>query len=158
MIFKESKERYMREEGEKGRGKCYNLKKKKKGWVITMQRNYSYTMRNTDSENWSTVKSGDRAAAAECERVLEHGWNALLPPADLFPWLHGRQRYLSEGCQYLATLAENVTISEERKGKIPSFKTTKYRNQALTKCWCTGNSHWLLFHDRGKCGGELISL
>ena len=36
-----------------------------------------------------------------------------------------------------------------------------YRNQflsKLTKRWCTGNSYWLLFHDRGKCGGELIPL
>ena len=36
----------------------------------------------------------------------------------------------------------------------------KYRNLPfrLTKRWCTRNSNWLLFHDRGKRRGELISL
>lgn len=28
----------------------------------------------------------------------------------------------------------------------------------LTERWCTRNSNWLLLHDRGKCGGELIAL
>ena len=43
----------------------------------------------------------DRAVAAEHMHVLKHGWNSLLPPGNLYPWVQGRQHYLSEGCQHL---------------------------------------------------------
>lgn len=64
-----------------------------------------------------------------------------------------RQNYLLES---------HMLETEGAKGKHLFLNyIMKYRNQflfKLTKRRCAGKSSWLLFHDRGQRGGELIPL